>query len=206
MSSQPLKTLSPRQLLLVGIIALIAAGGIAANGLIGRARNTQDLVQWTKAQAIPTVALAKLASGDAEQKLILPGNLQPYSKATIYARVNGYLKSWNKDIGASVKTGDVLASIEAPDLDQQLAQARATLASAKANYDIAAVTAERTSTLVQKLVTSQQIGDQTAADAEAKKAIMEASAAYVGQLEAMQYVDQGLQAPGGSEACLSRCR
>jgi RND family efflux transporter MFP subunit len=190
MSSQPLKTLSPRQLLLVGIIALIAAGGIAANGLIGRARNTQDLVQWTKAQAIPTVTLAKLASGDAEQKLILPGNLQPYSKATIYARVNGYLKSWNKDIGASVKTGEVLASIEAPDLDQQLAQARATLASVKANYDIAAVTAERTSTLVQKQVTSQQIGDQTAADAEAKKAIMEASAAYVGQLEAMQSFKQ----------------
>ena len=190
MPSQPLKTLSPRQLLLVGIIALIAAGGIAANGLIGRARNTQDLVQWTKAQAIPTVALAKLASGDAEQKLILPGNLQPYSKATIYARVNGYLKSWNKDIGASVKTGEVLASIEAPDLDQQLAQARATLASAKANYDIAAVTAERTTTLVQKQVTSQQIGDQTAADAEAKKAIMEAGAAYVGQLEAMESFKQ----------------
>lgn len=190
MSSQPVKTLSPRQLLLVGIIALIAAGGIAANGLIGRARNTQDLVQWTKAQAILTVALAKLASGDAEQKLILPGNLQPYSKATIYARVNGYLKSWNKDIGAAVKTGEVLASIEAPDLDQQLAQARATLASAKANYDIAAVTAERTSTLVQKQVTSQQIGDQTAADAEAKKAIMEAGAAFVGQLEAMQSFKQ----------------
>src|SRR3989440_12213849 len=139
MSSQPLKTLSPRQLLLVGIIALIAAGGIAANGLISRARNKQDLVQWTNAQAIPTVALAKLAHGDAEQKLILPGNLQPYSKATIYARVSGYLKSWNKDIGAPVKAGDVLAEIETPDLDQQLAQARATLARAKANHAIAAI-------------------------------------------------------------------
>src|ERR1700694_2825802 len=117
MSPQPPKMLSPRQLLLVGIIALIAAGGIAANGLISRARNKQDLVQWTNAQAIPTVALAKLAHGDAGQKLILPGNLQPYSKATIYARVSGYLKSWNKDIGAPVKAGDVLASIEASDLD-----------------------------------------------------------------------------------------
>jgi RND family efflux transporter MFP subunit len=190
MSSQPPKTLSPRQLLLVGILALVAAGGIAANGLISRARNKQDLVQWTNAQAVPTVALAKLVRGDAEQRLILPGSVQPYSKATIYARVNGYLKSWNKDIGAPVKADEVLASIEAPDLDQQLAQARATLASAKANHDIAAITAERNNTLVQRQTVSQQIADQTTADAEAKKAIMDASAAYVRQLEAMQSFKQ----------------
>src|SRR5947209_12629204 len=190
MSSQPPKTLSPRQLLLIGIIALIAAGAIAANGLISRARNKQDLVQWTNARAVPTVTLAKVTHGDAEQKLILPGNIQPYAKATIYARVNGYLKSWNKDIGAHVKAGEVLASIEAPDLDQQLAQATATLASAKANQEIAAITADRNSTLVQKQIVSQQTADQTAADAQAKKAIMEASAAYVGQLEAMQSFKQ----------------
>jgi RND family efflux transporter MFP subunit len=190
MSPQPAKALSPRQLLLVGIIALIAAAGIAANGLISRARDKHDLVQWTNAQAIPTVALAKLVRGDAEQKLILPGNIQPYSRATIYARVNGYLKSWSKDIGAPVKAGEVLASIEAPDLDQQLAQARATLASAKVNHDIAAVTAERNNTLVQRQVVSQQIADQTNADAEAKKAIMDSNAAYVGQLEAMQSFKQ----------------
>jgi RND family efflux transporter MFP subunit len=190
MSSQPLKTLSPRQLLLVGIIALVAAGGIAANGLISRARNKQDLVQWTKAQEVPTVAFAKLVRGDAEQKLILPGSLQPYSKATIYARVNGYVKNWNKDIGAPVKSGEVLASIEAPDLDQQLAQATASLVSAKANHDIAAITAERNNTLVQRQAVSQQIADQTAADAEAKKALMDASAAYVRQLEAMQSFKQ----------------
>jgi RND family efflux transporter MFP subunit len=190
MSPQQPKTLSPSQLLLVGIIALIAAGGIAANGLIGRARDKQDLVQWTNAQATPTVALAKLLRGDGEQKLILPGAVQPYSKATIYARVSGYLKGWNKDIGAPVKAGDVLASIEAPDLDQQLAQARATLASAKANYDLAAVTAERNNTLVQRQVVSQQIADQTTADADAKKAIMNANEAYVDQLETMQSFKQ----------------
>jgi RND family efflux transporter MFP subunit len=190
MSPPSLKTLSPRQLLLVGIIALVAAGGIAANGLISRARNKQDLVQWTTAQAVPTVALAKLVRGDAEQRLILPGSLQPYSKATIYARVNGYLKNWNKDIGARVKAGEVLASIEAPDLDQQLAQARATLASAKANHDIAAITAERNNTLVKKQVVSQEVADQTAADAEAKKAVMDANEANVRQLEAMQSFKQ----------------
>jgi RND family efflux transporter MFP subunit len=190
MSSQRPTTLSPRQLLLVGIIALVAAGGIAATGLISRARNKQDLVQWTNAQAVPTVVLAKLVRGDAEQRLILPGSLQPYSKATIYARVNGYVKSWAKDIGAPVKAGEVLASIEAPDLDQQLAQARATLASAKANHDIAAITAERDNTLVKKSVVSPATADQTAADAEAKKAIMDASTAYVRQLEATESFKQ----------------
>ena len=190
MSPPPLKTLSPRQLLLVGIIALIAAGAIAANGLISRARNQQDLVQWTNAQAIPTVTLAKLAHGDDQQKLILPGNIQPYRKAAIYARVSGYLKSWNTDIGARVMPNDVLATIETPDLDQQLAQARANWASAKANYHIAAITAERDKDLLQKQAVSQQIADQTAADAEAKKAIMDADEAYVGQLEAMQSFKQ----------------
>ena len=77
------------------------------------------------------------------QSLMLPGNIQPYYKAAIYARVSGYLKSWQQDIGAHVKAGQVLASIDAPDLDQQLAQAQANLASAKANYDIAAITAQR---------------------------------------------------------------
>src|SRR6266446_287454 len=186
MSSQPLKTLSPRQLLLVGIIALLAAGAIVANGLISRARNKQDLVQWTNAQAVPTVALAKLVRGDAEQRLILPGGIQPYSKATIYARVSGYLKSWNKDIGAQVKAGEVLATIEAPDLDQQLAQARATLASAKANYDIAAITAGRYGSLVKKQAIAQQTFDQATADAASKKAVMDANEANVDQLETMQ--------------------
>jgi RND family efflux transporter MFP subunit len=190
MSRPPLKTLSPRQLLLIGIIALIAAGAIAANGLISRARKHQDLVQWTNTQAVPTVTLAKVERGNAMQKLVLPGNIQPYAKATIYARVNGYLKSWSTDIGAHVKANEVLATIEAPDLDQQLAQARATLASAKANQEIAAITAERNNTLVQKQVVSQQIADQTAADAEAKKAIMDANQAYVRQLEAMQSFKQ----------------
>src|SRR3979409_2442600 len=190
MSSQPIKTPRPRRLLLVGIIAFVAAGAVAAYGLIIRARSNQDLVRWTNDQAVPTVALAKLVRGAAEQILILPGDIQPYNKAAIYARVNGYLKSWNKDIGALVKAGDLLASIDAPDLDQQLAQARATLASAKANYDIAALTAGRYSTLVEKQAISQQNADQSAADAQAKKAIMDADQAYVRQLEAMESFKQ----------------
>jgi RND family efflux transporter MFP subunit len=185
-----LKTLRPSRLVLVGIVALVAAGSIAAAGLINRARSTQDLVQWTKTQAVPTVALAQLQQGDANRTLTLPGTIQPFYKASIYARVNGYLKSWTKDIGAPVKAGDVLASIEAPDLDQQLAQAKATLASAKASYEIAAITASRQDILLKKQIASQQIADQTAADAAAKKAVVDANEANVRQLEAMQAFKQ----------------
>jgi RND family efflux transporter MFP subunit len=175
-----------RRLLIIGIVALTAAGALVANGLVNRARSKQELQQWTNAQAIPTVALAQITHSDVGQSFILPGNIQPYNKAAIYARVNGYLKSWNKDIGAQVKAGDVLATIDAPDLDQQFAQAKATLASAKANYDIAAITANRYGILVKKQAISQQLADQASADEAAKKAIMDADEANVNQLEAME--------------------
>jgi RND family efflux transporter MFP subunit len=190
MFTQFAKMLKLRRFLLAGLIAFVAAGLLVANGLISRARSNADLAQWTDTQAIPTVALAQLATGNAEQSIILPGNIQPYSQAPIYARVNGYLKSWNKDIGAQVKVSEVLATIDAPDLDQQLAQAKATLASAKASYDIAAITADRNNVLVQKQVVSQQTADLTNADAAAKKAVMDANAANVQQLEAMQSFKQ----------------
>ena len=190
MSPQPVKTPRPRQLLLAGLVALVAAGAIAANGLTSRARSNQDLATWTTAPAIPTVALANIARGAAEQSLILPGNIQPYNKAAIYARVSGYLKSWQQDIGAQVTAGQVLALIDTPDLDQQLAQARATLASAKASSDIAALTANRYDILAKKQATSQQTADQTAADAAAKEAVTDANEANVRQLEAMQAFKQ----------------
>jgi RND family efflux transporter MFP subunit len=197
MSSQSTTTPRLRRLLLIGIAAVVAAAAVATYGLVSRARTTQDLVQWTNAQAIPTVALAQFAQGDANRTLTLPGSIQPYYKASIYARVNGYLKSWDKDIGAPVKAGDVLASIEAPDLDQQLAQARATLASAKANYDIAVVTANRYGTLGKKQAIAQQMVDQANADAAAKKAVMDADEANVKQLEAMQSFKQIVAPFGG---------
>jgi RND family efflux transporter MFP subunit len=190
MPSQTVKTKKSRRLLLVAVIALVAASAIAADGIISRARTKQNLVQWSSAQAVPTVALATLTPGSGSQSLILPGDIQPYYKAAIYARVNGYLKSWNKDIGAPVKAGEALAVIDAPDLDQQLAQARATLASAKANYDIAEVTTNRYNVLVKKQAIAQQLADQAAADATAKKAIMDANEANVRQLEAMQSFKQ----------------
>jgi RND family efflux transporter MFP subunit len=197
MSDTLIKTPNRRGLVLIGTVVTALAVGIAAEGVLSRARSTQAVAQWTDQQAIPVVALANLRRDAAEQTLTLPGNIQPFNKAALFARVNGYLKSWNKDIGAPVKTGEVLATIDAPDLDQQLAQARATLASAKANYDIAAITAGRNDALVKRQVVAQQLADQTNADAAAKKAVMDAEAANVRQLEAMQSFKQIVAPFGG---------
>jgi membrane fusion protein, multidrug efflux system len=132
------------------------------------------------------VQLAKLERGAAQQSLVLPGTIQPYSMAQIFSRVNGYLKSWQADIGAEVKAGQVLASIDTPDLDQQLAQARANLATAEANEHLASVTAQRWHTLAASQWVSQQANDDKAGAAAADKAIADAARANVGQLEAME--------------------
>jgi len=171
---------------MVGVAALVVAGLVAAGGIISRAKSNRELVQWTNQQAVPTVALAQLKQGDQYQNLRLPGTIQAYRKAAIYARVNGYLKSWELDIGAPVQPGQVLAVIDTPDLDQQLAQAKATLASAQASAELAAVTAQRWDFLVKRQVVSQQAADNATSDAAAKKAAADAAQANVRQLEAME--------------------
>jgi RND family efflux transporter MFP subunit len=135
---------------------------------------------------MPTVALAQPIPGSSEQTLTLPGNIQPFNRAAIFARVNGYVKSWDHDIGTAVKAGQVLATIDAPDLDQQLSQAKATLASVRANHQIASLTANRNNILLQKQIVAQQLADQTTADEKAKEAVVDANQANVRQLEAMQ--------------------
>jgi RND family efflux transporter MFP subunit len=186
MSTEQIKPPSRRSLLTAGTAAIVFAGVVVGYGLIDRAQSKQEVVQWTDAQAIPTVALAQLVPGSPNQMLTLPGNIQPFNRAAIYARVNGYVKSWDHDIGSPVKAGQVLATIDAPDLDQQLGQAKATLASVKANEQIATLTANRNNILLQKQIVAQQLADQTTADAKAKEAVVDANEANVRQLEAMQ--------------------
>jgi RND family efflux transporter MFP subunit len=177
---------SRRSLLTAATAAVLLAGVVVGYGFVNRAQSKQEVVQWTSAQATPTVALAQLIAGGAHQALTLPGNIQPFNRAAIFARVNGYVKSWDHDIGSSVKTGQVLASIDAPDLDQQLGQAKANLASVRANHQIASLTANRNNILLQKQIVAQQLADQTDADAKAKEAVVDANEANVRQLEAMQ--------------------
>jgi RND family efflux transporter MFP subunit len=186
MPSQDIKAPGRRSLLTAATAAFLLASAVVGYGFIERAQSKQEVVQWTNAQAIPTVALAHLVPGGTHQTLTLPGNIQPFNRAAILARVNGYVKSWDHDIGSTVKTGQVLATIDAPDLDQQLSQAKATLASVKANHQIASLTASRNNILLQKQIVAQQLADQTDADAKAKEAVVDANEANVRQLEAMQ--------------------
>jgi RND family efflux transporter MFP subunit len=177
---------SRRLLLLVGAAVLVIAGTVAAIGIVSRNSADKQLAQWTTQQAVPTVQLAQLQHGASGQGLVLPGNVQPFFKAAIYSRVAGYLKSWEHDIGAEVKAGQVLASIDTPDLDQQLAQAKANLDTAEANERLAAVTAQRWQTLANSQWVSQQANDDKAGAASAAKAIADAARANVKQLEAME--------------------
>ena len=186
MSSEDIKAPSRRSLLTAATAAVLLASVVVGYGFVGRAQSKQEVVQWTNTQAIPTVALAQLVPASPHQTLTLPGNIQPYNRAAIFARVNGYVKSWDHDIGSPVKSGQALATIDAPDLDQQLSQAKATLASVRANLQIASLTANRNNILLQKQIVAQQLADQTTADATAKEAVVDANEANVRQLEAMQ--------------------
>ena len=133
----------PRRLTLVGGAFALLAIAVAAYGLGTRAAQNARLHDLTEAQAAPVVALVTPTSVKNDAGLELPGRLQAYIQAPIYARVPGYLKSWKHDIGDKVKAGDVLAEIDTPDLDQQLMQARADLSVAQANAKLAQISAER---------------------------------------------------------------
>ena len=177
---------SRRGLLRAGIAALAITGTVLAAGVAVRLHNARQLVSWANDQAIPTVSLVKLDYDQAAGMLTLPGNVQPFNKAAIYARVSGYLKGWDQDIGAHVTAGQQLASIDTPDLDQQLDQARADLASADANAQLAALTAKRWNALVASQSVAQQAADEKTGDAAAKKALRDAAAANVRRLEALE--------------------
>jgi RND family efflux transporter MFP subunit len=186
MPSEDIKAPGRKSLLTAAAAAVLIAGIVLSYGFIGRAQSKQEVVDWTNTHAIPTVALAGLIPGSSHQTLTLPGNIQPFNRAAIFARVNGYVKNWDHDIGSPVRAGQVLATIDAPDLDQQLGQAKATLASVRANHQIASLTANRNNILLQKQIVAQQLADQTDADAKAKEAVVDANEANVRQLEAMQ--------------------
>jgi len=124
-------------------------------------------------------------SGNGEE-VVLPGNAQAYVATPIYARTNGYLKRWNFDIGTHVKGGQLLAVIETPEVDRQLDQARAELATAQANYDLSRTTAERYQTLFKTDSVAKQDVDDRVGDLHAKKAMLDSAAFNVRRLEEMQ--------------------
>lgn len=141
--SQPDRNPRSHKLRVFGSAFVLIAIAIVAYGMGSRAAQNSHLRDLTEAQSIPTVALVAPHRVEGEGSLELPGRLQAYISAPIYARVPGYLKSWSHDIGSKVKAGELLAEIDTPDLDQQLRQARADLNVAEANARLAKISADR---------------------------------------------------------------
>jgi len=165
----------------VGLALLLAVWGILSRL---SARNALD--HEARDAAIPTVLTTRPRSGPAADTLVLSGSVQAYYEAPIYARTSGYLKIWHTDIGAAVKKGQLLAEIEAPEVDQQLRQAEADLGTARANYELARTTNERWKGLLATESVSQQDADQRAGDAAAKAAAQASAAANLARLRELE--------------------
>ena len=181
----PLQPKPSGGLKLVGLIALVVAVAVAVGGIALRMKSDHEVKNWTADQSVPTVSLAKITTGVA-QNLVLPGNVQPFSAASIHARVPGYLKKWYVDIGTNVKAGQLLAEIDTPDLDQQVIQARADLATAQANQNLSATTAKRWAGLLASDAVSRQEADEKAGDLAARSSFANAAKANLDRLLALE--------------------
>jgi RND family efflux transporter MFP subunit len=177
---------SRRGLRIAGLVSAAIAVVIVGAGIASRASSSQRLGQWTAAQALPVVTVTLPTPGANSSVLALPGRLEAYSRAPIYARVNGYVKEWKVDIGGQVRAGQLLAQLEAPDLDQQLSQARADLLTAQANAALARTTAKRWQQLVKSDAVSRQEVDMKNGDLAAKQAIVKATEANVDRLVVLE--------------------
>jgi membrane fusion protein, multidrug efflux system len=185
MPTEPSSPVSRRKLSIFGLVTGIVAVLVVVTGIRAREDSDTKLKEWTDNQAIPTVAVILPDGKVLNATLDLPGRLEAYYRAPIFARVSGYLKSWNADIGARVKAGQVIAEIEAPDLDQQLLQARADLASAEASAKLSEATLNRRRTLIASNFVSMQEIDERTADLSNKNGTVKADQANVERLEAL---------------------
>lgn len=185
---EPLKPLARdnRKLKRAGLICIAVVLVILGMEMTTRLLAKQDLKNWTADQATPTVAVLH-PSGDGDARtLSLPGSIEAWSQAPVYARTNGYLKNWYADIGTEVKAGQLLAEIDTPDVDQQVAAANANLITAKAQRALAETTAKRWNKLVEKEAVSQQAADQKQSDYAVRRAMERASQAEVDGLRTLQ--------------------
>ncbi|HVE09341.1 MAG TPA: efflux RND transporter periplasmic adaptor subunit [Paraburkholderia sp.] len=171
-----------RRLVTAGIVGVVLVVVVVGAGLAVRAADSHKLKSWTDAQAVQTVSVVAPVRDAAGPSLTLPAQMQAYSRAPIFARVSGYLKSWNVDIGGKVKAGQLLAVIETPELDQQLVQAKADLATAQANASLAETTAKRWRAMLGTDAVAQQDVDTRNGDFAAKKALVDASKANLDRL------------------------
>lgn len=166
-------------------IALILAAALLVGGIWSRVKARTSLRAETAQVALPAVSVVLPKRTAPAQEIILPGNVQPFITSPIYARTNGYLRKWYFDIGAHVKTGELLAVIETPEVDQQLKQARSNMLTAQANLELATITKTRYQGLLKTNAVSQQDVDNAVGTYSANKAIVEADQAAVDEYAAL---------------------
>lgn len=177
---------TPHHLRKIAILVVILALTIVIIGLVTRYLDSRKLREWTDAQALHTVVVNPPGTGKNSASLDLPGRIEAYARAPIYARVSGYLKSWKVDIGAPVKGGQLLAEIETPDLDQQLLQAKADLANAESAAKLSATTAKRWQAMLGSDAVSRQEVDEKTTDLNNKQAQVKSASANVERYQAMK--------------------
>src|SRR6202162_3784001 len=169
--------------IIIAILVVIIVARIVLMGVVPRLKAKAALRTETTNLAIPTVMVIHPRRGDPEQEIILPGNIQAFEDAPIYARTNGYLKKWYVDIGAHVTTGQLLADIDTPEIEQQLQVAKSDLNTAKANLNLSKITEDRYYGLKNTDAVSKQDVDNAHGDFEAKKATVASSESNVRRLE-----------------------
>jgi RND family efflux transporter MFP subunit len=170
----------------IAVLALVIVVAVVISGILPRINARAALEKETAEMAIPTVSVITPKRGAPTQEVVLPANVQAYIDSPIYARTNGYLKRWYTDIGARVKAGQLIAEIETPEVDQQLRQSKADLATAEANLNLSQITATRYQDLLKTDSVSKQDTDNATGDLAAKQATVQSSQANVKRLEELQ--------------------
>lgn len=174
---------SPVRAAVILLIGVVVVGLLVVSGILPRLRSRKALAAETSELAAPTVLVTQPRRGAPAQEILLPGNIQAFVDAPIYARTNGYLKRWYFDIGAHVRQGQLLADIESPEVDQQLSQAQADLETAKENLHLSQITASRFSDLIKQDAVSQQDTDNATSDLAAKNSAVKSMQANVDRLK-----------------------
>jgi RND family efflux transporter MFP subunit len=174
---------SPGRRIALLLIALVVVGLLVASGIVPRLKARKALAAETSELAAPSVIVIQPQRGAPTQEIVLPGNIQAFVDAPIYARTNGYLKRWYFDIGSFVKQGQLLAEIESPEVDQQLSQAQADLGTAMANLHLSQITADRLSDLIKQDAVSQQETDNAVSDLASRNTAVKSAQANVDRLK-----------------------
>jgi RND family efflux transporter MFP subunit len=171
------------KVLMGGVLILVVLGALT---MLQRRTEYRTLAEETETLAIQTVGVIHPSPETGEEDLVLPGTIEAFVESPIYARTNGYLKKWYHDIGSRVQKGELLADIDTPEVDQQLSQARADLATAQANAHLSEITSSRYAELLKTDGVSKQEVDNAAGDLAAKRAIVQSAEANVRRLEEMK--------------------